>query len=220
MIRGSGVAASMRKDSLAFALSGTLFGLIVGWIIGTQQAATSLRPAAPAAPAAQPANAAEPRATAPVALDEARVKELTTAATARPADAAVRVQLANLYFDAERFPDAIEWYRQALAIQPKDANVSTDLAVSYYYSNQSDKALEQFEYSLEVDPKHTKTLLNQGIVRAFGKQDLDGAARAWQQVLDIAPDSPEGRAARQALDALRSAHPAVGAAPSGGAPGT
>ena len=213
----------MHKDSLALALAGTLFGVIVGWIIGSQQAAPAAPPAARAAAAAPQGNTAEGRA--PVALDEARVKELTNAATARPSDAAVRVQLANLYFDAERFPEAIEWYRQALAIQPKDANVSTDLAVSYYYSNQADKALEQFEYSLEVDPKHTKTLLNQGIVRAFGKQDLDGAARAWQQVLEIAPDSPEGRAARQALDALRSAHPGAGAPPNaapgsaGGAPG-
>ena len=29
-------------------------------------------------------------------------------------------------------------------------------------------------------------------VTAAGKQDLDGAAKSWQQVVDIAPDSPEG----------------------------
>jgi len=69
-------------------------------------------------------------------------------------------------------------------------------------------ALAQFERSLQIDPKHSKTLLNVGIVRAFGKQDLDGAARAWQQVLDVAPpDSPEAKAARQALDGVTKAHP-------------
>jgi hypothetical protein len=49
--------------------------------------------------------------------------------------------------------------------------------------------------------------LNVGIVKAFGKQDLDGAQQAWQQVIQLAPDSPEGQAAKRALDSLRSAHP-------------
>src|SRR5439155_13702117 len=84
------------------------------------------------------------------------------------------------------------------------------LGVCYYYTNQFDKALQQFEHSLKVDPKHTKTLLNVGIVKAFGKQDLDGAAQAWQQVIQIAPDSSEGQAARRALDSMRSAHPGMG----------
>ena len=51
--------------------------------------------------------------------------------------------------------------------------MSTDLGVSYYYTNQPDRALAQFDRSLAINPKHTKTILNQGIVRAFGKQDLD-----------------------------------------------
>ena len=74
-------------------------------------------------------------------------------------------------------------------------NVSTDLGVSYYYTNQPDRALEQFMHSLKVEPEHVKTILNIGIVRAFGKQDLAGAAEAWVRVIAIAPDSPECRAA-------------------------
>jgi tetratricopeptide (TPR) repeat protein len=88
-------------------------------------------------------------------------------------------------------------------------NASTDLGISYYYTNQPDRALGQFERSLAVDPKHSKTLLNVGIVRAFGKQDLEGAANAFQQVLEVAPGSPEARAAKQALEGLRNAHPDV-----------
>ena len=54
--------------------------------------------------------------------------------------------------------------------------MSTDLGVAYYYLNQADRAIKQFEHSLTIDAKHTKTLLNMGIVKAFGKQDLAGAA--------------------------------------------
>ena len=49
-------------------------------------------------------------------------------------------------------------------------------------------------------------------MRAFGKQDLKGAAEAWQKILDVAPSSEEARAAQQALDGLRSAHPDLGIA--------
>jgi cytochrome c-type biogenesis protein CcmH/NrfG len=73
--------------------------------------------------------------------------------------------------------------------------------------NQPDRALAQFDRSLAIDANHTKTLLNVGIVRAFGKQDLQGAATAWQKVIDVAPSSQEAGMARQALQSLRSAHP-------------
>jgi superkiller protein 3 len=122
------------------------------------------------------------------------------------------VQLGNLYFDAERYDDAIKWYAEALALTPKDVNVSTDLGVCYYYTNQPDKALQQFEKSLALDPNHAKTLLNVGIVRAFGKQDLAGATEAWQKVVKLAPEGPEGQAAKRALDTLQSAHQGVGGA--------
>jgi tetratricopeptide (TPR) repeat protein len=203
----------MRRDSLVFALAGMFFGLMVGWMLGSTQAGGGPARVPPAQaqqpPASTPAPAGSGRAPR-AALDENRARELQAAAEQRPGDAAVRGQLGDLYFDAERFEDAITWYERSLAIDPKDVNVSTDLGVAYYYTNQPDRAIAQFEQSLRVDPNHTKTLLNVGIVRAFGKEDLDGAARAWEQVIEVAPDSPEGRAARQALDSMRSAHPEVG----------
>ena len=197
----------MKSDAIAFGIAGILFGLIAGWIIGSQQAAT--RPPT-AAPASQQASTAAGGSTSRAAvLDETQVNALKTVAEKEASNATPRVQLGNLYFDAERYEDAIKWYADALKLAPNDVNVSTDLGVSYYYSNQADKALAQFDNSLKLDPKHAKTLLNVGIVKAFGKQDLDGAEAAWKQVLAIAPDSPEGQAAKRALDSLQSAHVGV-----------
>jgi tetratricopeptide (TPR) repeat protein len=207
----------MKRESIVFAVSGTFFGLILGWVIGTQQAAGPSLPRQVAQQPATPATTTAPAtsqgtATATV-LDESRARQLAASADQRPDDAAVRVELANMYFDAERFAEAIRYYEEALRIDPGNVNASTDLGVSYYYTNQADRALTQFARSLEVDPKHTKTLLNMGIVRAFGKQDLEGAAEAWERVIALAPDSPEGRAAKQALDSMRTAHPGLGGAP-------
>jgi tetratricopeptide (TPR) repeat protein len=202
----------MKTESIAFAIAGVIFGLIAGWVIGTQQATMRVPVAAPAAQAGAPASAAGEGGTRAALLDEAQVNALKSVADREASNPRPRVQLGNLYFDAERYDDAIKWYAEALALTPKDVNVSTDLGVCYYYTNQPDKALQQFEKSLALDPNHAKTLLNVGIVRAFGKQDLAGATEAWQKVVKLAPEGPEGQAAKRALDTLQSAHQGVGGA--------
>jgi len=204
----------MKAESIVFAISGMCFGVILGWVIGTQQATPGAGvPAAPAvaAPVAAPQATGAPQT--PV-LDEGRVQALTTIITSDPTNAGAHVQLGNAYFDAERYPDAIKYYEQALAIDPKNVDASTDLGVSYYYSNRADEALEQFDHSLSLDPNHTKTLLNQGIVLAFGKQNLEAAAESWTKVVAIAPQSQEGQAAQRGLDGIAASR--GGAPPSAG----
>jgi tetratricopeptide (TPR) repeat protein len=203
----------MKLESVVYAIAGVCFGLIAGWIIGSQQALVSPRAAlAPVAENASPAPASgsAPGTPAPAILDETQVQALVTVAEGDPKNAVARTQLGNLYYDAGRYPDAIKWYGESIAINPKDPEVSTDLGVSYYYNNQPDLAIAQLERSLAIDPGHTKTLLNLGVVRAFGKQDLKGAAEAWTRLVEIAPESPEGRQARQALDSLSQSHGAIG----------
>ena len=200
----------MKRESLAFALSGTFFGLLIGWIIGSQHRSATPAQPAPAAASAQPA----PGRT----LDTALVSRLQQQASAEPANPAIRVQLGNLYFDAEQYEAAIPWYQAALKLDPKNVNASTDLGVAYYSlpESQPDRALAQFDESLKIDPRHLKTLLNQGIVRAFGKRDLVGAAESWEKVVAIGPTSEEGIRASQGLEGLRAAHAAAPQGPTNG----
>jgi tetratricopeptide (TPR) repeat protein len=204
----------MKSESLVFAVAGTLVGFLGGWIIGSQHT-TARAPAAAVTASAAPAPASPGNAPAAPPLDSAKVQAATNRASAEPRNPAPRIELGNLYFDAEQYQDAARWYEAALAIDPSNADVSTDLGVSFYYLNQPDRAIAQFDKSLAINPKHSKTLLNLGIVRAFGKQDLQGAAKAWQEVIAVAPSSPEGQAARRALEAMRGAHPDL---PGAGAP--
>jgi tetratricopeptide (TPR) repeat protein len=199
----------MKLESVVFAIAGVFFGLIAGWIIGSQQALMSPRPLAPAAQSAPPASTPSgppPGSPAPAILDETQVQALRSVVDRDPKNAVARAQLGNLYYDAGRYTDAIKWYGESIALNPGEVDVSTDLGVSYYYNNQPDLAIKQLEHSLQVNPKHAKTLLNLGVVRAFGKQDLQGATDAWRRLVEIAPESPEGRQAKQALDSLSSAH--------------
>ena len=101
----------MKSDAIAFGVAGCLFGLIAGWIIGSQQQA---RP-----PAAAVGDAAPPRrrragggTQAPRCSTRRRSTRSKSVAEREPANAAPRVQLGNLYFDAERYDDAIKWYER------------------------------------------------------------------------------------------------------------
>jgi cytochrome c-type biogenesis protein CcmH/NrfG len=192
----------LTRDAVIFGVSGTMFGLLMGWIIGSQQAPRVAPPAAAgqtaSAPPAVPTPTARP-------VDIQRAMKLEQDAKARPTDAAVRAELANLYFDAGEFEKSIVWYDASLKLDPKNIDVSTDLAVAFYYSEQPDRALVQLDHSLSIDPRHAKTLLNQGIIRAFGKRDLAGAQQSWEKVVQVAPNSQEAARARQGLDGLKSA---------------
>jgi tetratricopeptide (TPR) repeat protein len=197
----------MKRDSFIYALSGTLFGLIVGWILGSQQTPA---PVVPAQASSQSASSVPVSDQQPPPLNEQRVAELRKVADAQSSNAEVRAELGNTYFDAGRYDEAIPWYEAAFRLNPKNADLSTDLGVCYYQLSQFDKALAQFDKSLAIDPKHVKTLLNQGIVRAFGKSDLKGAEESWQRVVDIAPNSEEGARAKQGIEGLKSGHGTAG----------
>jgi len=208
----------MTRDAVIFGIAGTMFGLLAGWIIGSQQARPA--PAAQAAVQSAPASPTSDEQQAPP-IDLKRASALEQEANAKPNDAASRVELGNLYFDAKRFDLAIPWYEASLRLNPKNIDVSTDLAVCYHYIGDADKALRQIDQSLAIDPKHGKTLLNQGIIRAFGKQDLDGALESWEKVVKFAPQSPEAERARKGLESLKGAHqPGAPGAPAGGAAGS
>jgi tetratricopeptide (TPR) repeat protein len=203
----------LKPQSWVFAISGTFFGLLVGWIIGSQRVGPAL------APPVQTTAAAQPSAPAPAPIDPQKVATLEAKAKAEPGNVAVRVELANVFYDGERYDLALPWYEAAFTLDPTSSSVSNDLATCYHYTKQPDKALAQLDKSLKINPTDVQALLNQGVVRAFGKNDLSGAAEAWQKVIAIAPSSPEARSAQQGLDGIKSQHastPAGAGAPGGG----
>ena len=123
----------MKSDAIAFGIAGVLFGLIAGWIIGSQQATLRAQRACRAGRGAVRRPADRLGHARAAVLDETQVNALKSVAERETTNATPRVQLGNLYFDAERYDDAIKWYGEALKLAPNDVNVSTDLGVCYYY---------------------------------------------------------------------------------------
>jgi cytochrome c-type biogenesis protein CcmH/NrfG len=124
-------------------------------------------------------------------MADEQAKPLLTALQSNPNDFDTLAQLGNVYYDAQVFDRAVDYYGKALQIRPADANVRTDMGTAYFRMGDSDRAIKEFETSLKSDPKHAQTMFNLGIVKWQGKMDVPGAVATWEKLLQIAPDYPD-----------------------------
>jgi tetratricopeptide (TPR) repeat protein len=77
--------------------------------------------------------------------------------------------LANKYYDAGRYEDAIRYYQKALTLDPRNISVLTDLGTAHFYAGRPDEAIGFYNRSLEIDPRHVQSLHNLVIVNLQGK---------------------------------------------------
>jgi cytochrome c-type biogenesis protein CcmH/NrfG len=106
----------------------------------------------------------------------------------KPDDAAVLTQVGNIYYDAQTYPVAIEYYQKVLAIDPKNSSVRTDMATAMFYSSDFDHAIAEFDHAIKDDPKNGNALFNRGIAKWQGKMDVKGAVADWQLLLKENPN--------------------------------
>jgi len=100
-------------------------------------------------------------------------------------------QVGLIYENAHQFKEAAGYFQKSLQYDPKNIGVRADYASCLYYTGDVDGALAQLNQSLTYDPKHAGTLMNIGIIRWKGKNDIDGAVAAWEKVLQYHPDFPQ-----------------------------
>jgi cytochrome c-type biogenesis protein CcmH/NrfG len=105
----------------------------------------------------------------------------------KPNDAALLAQVGNVYYDAQIFPQAIDYYQKTLAVDPKNSSVRTDMATAMFYSSDFDHAIAEFDHALKDDPKNGNALFNRGIVKWQGKMDVKGAVADWELLLKENP---------------------------------
>jgi tetratricopeptide (TPR) repeat protein len=113
------------------------------------------------------------------------------------------VDAGNKLYDAQKYDDAIPYYRRALALSGNDIDVSTDLGTALWYTGRPDEALAQYDRSLALDRAHAQTLFNVGVVRADGKHDYAGAIDAWESLLKVHPDYANADKVRSLIDGAK-----------------
>jgi tetratricopeptide (TPR) repeat protein len=105
-----------------------------------------------------------------------------------PTDADLLTRVGNLYYDAQQYPIAVDYYGRALKTRPSDAAVRTDMATGYWYMGNADAAIAEFDKALGYAPDNPNTLFNRGLVKWKGKRDSSGAVADWQKLLATHPN--------------------------------
>ena len=171
-----------------------LIGLLIGYFLrGSATPPVAVAPAAAAQPTTGDPHAGMGQQQMPT-LDEMKqmadkqAGPLLAKLQKDPNNADLLNQIGTLYRATHQFKTAIDYYQKSLAINPKNVGARTDMASCMYYLGDVDGALAQLNKSLTYDPKHAGTLMNIGIIKWKGKNDVDGAVAAWQKVLKLNPD--------------------------------
>jgi tetratricopeptide (TPR) repeat protein len=105
-----------------------------------------------------------------------------------PANAEILTSIGNLYYDAQQYSIAVDFYNRALQSKPSDAAVRTDMATAYWYMGNTDAAISEFNKALTYVPNSPNTLFNLGLVKWQGKHDSAGAIADWKKLLAANPD--------------------------------
>ena len=118
-----------------------------------------------------------------------------------PNDLGALVSIANLYFDAAKYGQAIPYYKRALAIDPANPDTRTDYATALHGKGDDLIALRELESVLAKRPDFPEALFNAGVVaNAVGRRSE--AIDAFKHFLKVKPTDQRAGDARQALTNL------------------
>lgn len=104
-----------------------------------------------------------------------------------PNNAAVWVQLGNLYYDSGLNQKAIRAYNKYLVLNPNNPDVWTDLGVMYRRNKQPQDAVAAFEKAMTIKPDHEQAHFNKGVVLMNDLNDREGAVKIWTALLKLNP---------------------------------
>ncbi len=136
---------------------------------------------------------------APTTLDIERMQQ---AAKAAPKSAEAWTNLGDSLMDAQRFPEAIDAYEKALALNPKNLNVLVDQGTCYRGIGKFDKAVEQYRKAIKIDPSFPNAHRNLGVVLAFDLHDNKQALSEFQKYLELMPNAHDADSIKQTIKQL------------------
>ena len=198
---------------IAFGVAGVLFGLIAGWIIGTQQARSVRRRRGRRT--ARHSAAPAPRRRA-VVLDETKVTALKSVAEREPSNAEPARRSSATCIST---PNATTTRSSGTARRCKLAAERRQrqhgprrLLLLHEPARQGARAVRPVAQDRSQARQDAAERRHRQRVRQAGsRRAREGVAAGASK---LAPDSPEGQAAKRALDSLRSAHPPTDRQPS------
>jgi tetratricopeptide (TPR) repeat protein len=199
-----------QKQALILSAICLTAGVVGGWSIrawqgsGASQTAVEIAPTVVAAPAA--AQAASPAQLKAMADTQAEPLMGKLKSDANNPD--LLTSVGNIYYDAQQYAVAVDYYGRALRTKPDAAPVRTDMATAYWYMGDADRAIAEYNKVLTTAPNNSNALFNRGLVKWRGKKDAAGALADFKKLMAVDPNYA-GKAQVEQMTAEAKAQPAA-----------
>ncbi len=164
-----------------------IVGLLFGYLLRGSAPKATVPPAAPT----QQAATQMPSLDQMKHMADKKAEPLLEKLKSDPQNTKLLNEVGLLYKAAHQFPQAADYFKKALDLDRKNIATRADYATCLYYGGDVDGALATLNESLTYDPKHAGTLMNIGIIKWKGKNDVKGAVESWQKLLKFHPDYPQ-----------------------------
>jgi tetratricopeptide (TPR) repeat protein len=114
-------------------------------------------------------------------------------------EAIFHARLALDLFRRGMLNEAVDEYRQALAVNPNYADLRNQLGVTLFAARRDEEAIIEFAHALKINPRYVEARLNHGLaLRRLGRKD---EARAeFTTILTLDPDNQVAQEGLHSLD--------------------
>jgi len=119
----------------------------------------------------------------------------------KPKNAKVLVNLGVALDNLSRSDEAQAYYRQALTVSPNDSLAGCRLATSLYAQGKFSDSMTLLRDLVARQPRSYCAFFQMGVAFADAGLYRD-AIRAWQKVVELAPESSEAVSARESIEVL------------------
>ena len=195
----------MNRENILFAIIGLLLGFIVGFIFASSMSQKAAQTQTASASQNMPSDH-PPVGAAQSGMDPAAMREQVTAqiekARAEPRNFDAQLKAAELYYQIQRYDQAIEYLLKANTLKPTDFDTVAGLGVVNSQAGHFDQAEKWFRAALKMKPDDERVLT--GLADAtLQKGDAKAAQDAIAQLEKAYPSSEELPSLKEKLAGLK-----------------
>lgn len=199
----------MNRENLLFAIIGILFGFIVGFIFAstmsqkTAQNAPQTMAGSQTLPADHPATGGAPDAPTDPQAVRAQVTESIEAARKEPKNFDAQLKAAELYYQIQRYDQAIEFLLKANTLQPTDYRTVVILGMVNLDAGHFETAEKWYRAAMKM--KQDDVMVLSGLAAAtLQKGDAKAAEDAIAKLEKVEPNSQDLPQFKEKLATLKS----------------
>ena len=195
----------MTRENILFAIIGILLGFIVGFMLASSMSQKQAMLQASADSQTMPSD--HPPVGAQGARDPQAVREQVTASLEKarnePKNFEAQIEAANLYYQIQRYDDAIEFLLKANQLQPTDYRTVTLLGMVNLDAGHYDTAEKWYRAAMKI--RSDDVMVLSGLAEAMLKKgDAKAAEDAIAQLEKVSPTSVDLPNFKERLSSLKS----------------